>query len=217
MAEEWRPVVGYEDHYSVSSRARVRREAPGRSTSPGRILKIQDHGPGRHRHAWITEEGRQVAIRVCDLVLRAFQGVPPKGFTCHHLDGDCANAKLENLAWTWDMRRNPSPVPPRWMQRDVDLFQALDCHDMNACEELAGLLAWPGHHCAACPRRAANGRKRDLLQSQPRFRSHCLRSMCVERIPLDRLEAEDLPRAAKEFCSDHCLAWHLRTVEGPAR
>lgn len=91
-AEEWRPVLGQEGIYEVSSLGRVKRVAPGRGTWPGRILKpkLDDKGYYQVRIAGRTQ-------RIHRLVLAAFFG--PSDMLGRHLDGNPKNNSLENLRY----------------------------------------------------------------------------------------------------------------------
>ncbi|MBK8720669.1 MAG: HNH endonuclease [Deltaproteobacteria bacterium] len=90
--EEWRPVVGYEGIYSVSSDGRVRRDA----TDAIKRLGHTGHG---YYNVSLSRDGVQRSRMVHRLVLEAFVGPRPDGFECRHLDGDGFNNSLTNLAW----------------------------------------------------------------------------------------------------------------------
>lgn len=83
--EEWRPVVGYEGFYSVSSMGRVRRDAPSKGATPGFILQPELHYRGYHR-VRLSVEQRCVKHRVHNLVAAAFIGPRPPGMTINHKD-----------------------------------------------------------------------------------------------------------------------------------
>ena len=104
--ETWRPVVGYEGLYSVSSYGRVRSEerlvrAEGRTQSAHwrrygeRILKI-DHPSQRYP---VVVLSAQFKVRVHILVAEAFIGPCPNGQEVRHLDDDPKNNHLNNLAY----------------------------------------------------------------------------------------------------------------------
>lgn len=97
-AEEWRPVVGYEGHYEVSSLGQVR-------NIHGRLLAQHDDGQG-YRQLGLSCGSIKTTYRVHRLVCRAFHGVPSEGFEVAHLDGNRANAASANLAWATPSENN---------------------------------------------------------------------------------------------------------------
>lgn len=100
--ESWRPVVGYEGLYEVSSHGRVKSLARKRNTGRGirtvreRILRAK---PGLYPTVTLRHCGDPKTHYVHDLVLRAFIGPPPSGFEACHGDGDKWNCRLTNLRW----------------------------------------------------------------------------------------------------------------------
>lgn len=103
--EEWRPVVGYEGYYEVSSFGRVKslkRVVPGRPGVPRpvreRILArvLNDSG---YPIVTLRKDGKRSLHRVHRLVLVAFVGPAPEGLQGCHNDGDSTNNHLTNLRW----------------------------------------------------------------------------------------------------------------------
>ena len=94
MAEDWRPVVGWEDLYEVSDEGRVRNLRTGHLLAfqrlPKGYLTVELRQRGRPRY-------RRLVHR---LVLFAFVGPCPDGHECNHQDGDKTNNHLGNLEWT---------------------------------------------------------------------------------------------------------------------
>jgi hypothetical protein len=102
--EEWRPVVGYEGLYEVSSLGRVKslsrvvRKGDSHRSVTERILR-----PGLHQRGYQTvslwHNGKKSKRNIHQLVLAAFRGVCPEGQVACHNDGNPANNWLDNLRW----------------------------------------------------------------------------------------------------------------------
>lgn len=95
MVEEWKPVVGYEKLFEVSSLGRVK------SLRTGKILKAH-----KNRYGYLTiatkiggRNGESVCFRVHRLVAQAFIRNPENKCEVNHIDCDKSNNKLENLEW----------------------------------------------------------------------------------------------------------------------
>jgi len=103
--EIWKPVVGYEGYYEVSSHGRVKsvNKAKGsRSEVNGGILKgyIQKVRHGYYRRCvTLTRDGVVRYFKIHRLVLIAFKGPCPKGKIARHLNGDSLDNWSENLEW----------------------------------------------------------------------------------------------------------------------
>ena len=100
MNVEWRPVVGFEGLYEVSSDGRVRRSlsAPvSRSTYPGRELN-PDYSTGYARLS-LTRDRKCHRLQVHRMVARAFLGEARPFAHVNHKDGDKKNNRVENLEW----------------------------------------------------------------------------------------------------------------------
>lgn len=104
--EQWRPVVGHEVLYEVSSLGRVRSLPHTRANRWG----TESHHRGRLLTRVLRRDGY---LHVClfrgkktyqhrpvhVLVLEAFVGPRPDGLVACHWDGDRQNASLGNLRW----------------------------------------------------------------------------------------------------------------------
>lgn len=105
--EIWKPIVGYEGYYEVSSLGRVK----SLIWSKPIIIKT-----------WISNRGR-VMLRlkgkrfyVHRLVLYSFSGPCPHGMECAHLDGNPKNNKLTNLKWcTISENREHMKIHGTWL------------------------------------------------------------------------------------------------------
>ena len=105
--EIWRPIVGYEGLYSVSSLGRVRREAS--------VIRIADHLGGRARlpQRDVTLRGNRDGYVICDLwkdasrttayvhalVATSFIGPRDAGQEVNHVNGDKTHNRVENLEY----------------------------------------------------------------------------------------------------------------------
>lgn len=99
--EEWRPVVGYERAYAVSSDGRVRSlarlDSRGRQRKE-RLLRARPQHRG-HLTVALYLDGVRRDFLVHHLVLAAFVGPRPEGMEgCHRNDVGSDN-RVENLRW----------------------------------------------------------------------------------------------------------------------
>lgn len=94
-SEEWRPVVGYEDLYEVSSAGTVR----SLRWNPPRVLRPAND-PDGYPVVQLCRRGR-TTVKLHRIVALAFHG--DKQNDLHkevaHLDGDRGNAAASNLKW----------------------------------------------------------------------------------------------------------------------
>lgn len=105
MTEEWRPVVGWEDSYSVSSLGRVRSEerkvvaGSGWRISPQHILRPQPDRDG-YPQVSLTAGKRRTVERIHRMVTAAFLGPKPDGLEVRHYpDNDKTNCRADNLSY----------------------------------------------------------------------------------------------------------------------
>lgn len=150
--EEWKPVVGWELHYEVSSLGRVR------NAHTGRLLKSQVHGKYGHMHVSLGYHGKIVTKTVHDLVATAFLGPRPEGMeVCHGVQGSSVH-HASNLRWGTRSENNYDRV------RDGKHYQALKV-TCPLGHQLAGnnLVAnRPGRKCRACANARSYVFKRNL-------------------------------------------------------
>jgi hypothetical protein len=105
VSEVWRPVVGFEGFYEVSSLGRVRSLARQVLCSDGRLHPV--HGRilrpivrGRYLCVLLADRDRSTKRSLHRIVCEAFHGAPtePDLQVCHG-NGDCRDNRAENLRW----------------------------------------------------------------------------------------------------------------------
>ena len=109
-AEEWRPVVGFEDLYEVSSFGRVR------SLDRVQLIPATNYRPAHKRvrrgqivapqiDCWgypvlqLHRAGVRTKAKLHSVVCTAFNGPRPPLHDCAHGDGNKLNASAANLRW----------------------------------------------------------------------------------------------------------------------
>lgn len=109
--EEWKPVVGWEDLYEVSSHGGIRSLERRIISStgadyirPGRTLKPNLRSNTGYPLTVLHRGGRGVTKTVHRLVAEAFLPNPDNLPVVRHLDDDRSNNRVSNLAWgtAWD-------------------------------------------------------------------------------------------------------------------
>ena len=98
--EDWKTVPEFE-RYQVSTRGRVRswRNGPtGAERTKPRILKQSVSVKGFMQVCFILD-GKKSTKSVHALVLETWLGKRPRGWWCHHLDGNRTNNNLANLGY----------------------------------------------------------------------------------------------------------------------
>lgn len=97
--EQWRPVVGWEDLYEVSSHGRVRSLHTGRGPRNLDRLLSTERPSEDYPMADLSRDGKKVKRSVHSLVAAAFIGPRPEGMDICHNDGNARNCHLENLRY----------------------------------------------------------------------------------------------------------------------
>ena len=102
VLEKWRPVVGFEGYYSVSSLGRVRRDRAGQGARRGHVLKQIPRGDlnkdGRsYLGVTLCRDGLRTGHYVHELAATAFLGARPDEQQVNHKDSDPGNNRVANL------------------------------------------------------------------------------------------------------------------------
>lgn len=129
-AELWRPVVGFESRYMVSSHGRIKalERVVVRSTSkpyvvPECFIKTPPNHNG-YPECVPQTKGKARTRLVHQLVLEAFVGPARAGQVCRHLDGNPANNRLENLAWGTMAENSQDTIRHGRVRRGSELHNA---------------------------------------------------------------------------------------------
>lgn len=110
VGEEWRPIVGLEGLYEVSSLGRARsldrrvlhtgKKRSFYNTHKGKMLKLCDNGAYLQVVLPIkSKNSHQKTITVHSIVAIAFHGPKPDGMVVRHMDGNPRNNAAENLCY----------------------------------------------------------------------------------------------------------------------
>lgn len=91
VSEQWKPVIGWEPYYEVSSLGRIRRI--------GGKVRAQYANPDGYRTVAVSGGGARKTLSVHAAVVEAFSGPRPPGLVCRHMDGNPANNVAGNLQW----------------------------------------------------------------------------------------------------------------------
>lgn len=120
MDEIWKPVLGYEGLYEVSSLGRVRsvdrivkKKDGGLATLKGVVLSARFNKKRKnyqYRQTELSKNGAKRTFHIAHLVCEAFHGPRPEGYQCMHLDGNCANDRADNLAWGTVYENSNEPI-----------------------------------------------------------------------------------------------------------
>tara|TARA_R100000687_G_scaffold81906_1_gene79817 strand:- start:1267 stop:1713 length:447 start_codon:yes stop_codon:yes gene_type:complete len=127
--EEWRPVVGHEETYEVSSYGRLRSidrivvDTNGKRTRKfkGRELKAICANTGYHTVNLHKQNSRTGHRTVHRIVAEAFLGMSPReGMYVDHIDGDRQNNHVDNLRWAEPHVNNNNTPYTRYLRALLD-------------------------------------------------------------------------------------------------
>ena len=133
FVEEWKPVVGFEGVYEVSTLGRIKRIKPSRGAVVGRILK-----PMRHSKGYPTvdlQDDRIVRRSVHQIVAAAFIGPCPPRMEVHHRDNDKGNPAATNLFYGTHKRNIADAAASGLFRRK------LSHEDVRSIRSLAGTMS----------------------------------------------------------------------------
>lgn len=140
MIEEWRPVVGYEGFYEVSSLGRIKsveRIVPngrgGCKRMKAKFLTPNGHRSQRYLSITLSKESRVKRLSVHRVVLEAFIGPCPDGMEALHGDGGPYDNRLQNLRWG----TRTENCNDKWAQGSMPHGELHHKTTLNKCQVLA--------------------------------------------------------------------------------
>ena len=96
--EKWKPVLGYEDTYEVSSLGNVRRKAGSDHCPIARPRKLVPRG--KYFQVILSKNGKVALKWVHRLIAESFFGPPTNAaYYVNHKDGNGQNNNVRNLEW----------------------------------------------------------------------------------------------------------------------
>lgn len=101
--EKWKPIIGYENLYEISSIGRIRSYYTN-AKNIGNTVKIKEQSTDKdgYKRVSLYDATKPVStknVAIHRLVLQTFIGPCPPGMEASHLDGDKTNNRLDNLKW----------------------------------------------------------------------------------------------------------------------
>lgn len=139
MEEIWKPVVGFEGLYDVSSIGRVRRSGGGQGARSGHVRRLFPDPNGYYR-VMLYRGGRYAQRTVHRLVAEAFHGPRPTGYVAHHADENKQNNRSENLSWVTRRQNLPTGHRPPIKRGSEHVASKLCDDDVRAIRGLAGTM-----------------------------------------------------------------------------
>lgn len=157
MSEEWRPVLGFEGSYEVSSLGRV--ASLPKPNRPGRRIRATRVSDG-YADLKLWARGVSVHRKVSTMVAEAFHGPRPAGMLVRHLDGNRLNDRPTNLKWgTYSENNSDTVAHGRHYNANKD--QCKNGHPFSA-ENTYVPAKQPGkRYCLICRRARDAARIRD--------------------------------------------------------
>jgi len=97
--EIWKPIVGYETFYSVSSLGRIRNEKARQGTWVGRILKTPHCPTTGYPMVYLHCNNIGKNVTVHSIVAEAFLGKRPEKYEVNHINGKRHDNNIKNLEY----------------------------------------------------------------------------------------------------------------------
>ena len=152
LAEEWRPVPGFEQYYEVSNLGRVRslprmiRTCHGATKRHQGTIRTAVADKDGYPRVVLRIDGKFYTRSVHSLVARAFHGDKKNALhrEVDHLDNDRSNARADNLRWVshaqnvarreWQPNQQPETYSCLSREQAQDIF---DAKGQRTAKELA--------------------------------------------------------------------------------
>lgn len=174
ITDQWRPVVGYEGFYEVSTSGGVRSlervvSHGGRLVRRNSALLTPNLSRGRrctkgHLRVYLSRDGKTNGFYVHRLVLEAFVSLAPPGAKGLHRDDDPYNNSVGNLYWGSD-QENAIDIIANGNNPNVNKTECKRGHALHPPNLSTAHLVHGRRSCVACSyareRARKNGRPGD--------------------------------------------------------
>ena len=97
--EQWKPVVGFEKWYEISSLGQIKAKQTRRKWKAGREIRARQRNKGKYFVIDLYGDSGRRTRYVHRLVAATFIGPCPEGKEVNHKDGDKANNRRSNLEY----------------------------------------------------------------------------------------------------------------------
>jgi len=165
--ENWKPVVGFEGLYEVSSLGRVRSVLPrkgARANVNGGIISgwVQSVNDGKYKRRLVSlrKNKKTHTMRLHHLVLEAFHGQRPDGSYGLHNNGDPLDDRATNLRWgspadnTKDSVAHGTKTDPPTLGGEAHHKAKMSTSDVEAIRQIPyrrGLYQWIAQKYGVAP------------------------------------------------------------------
>jgi hypothetical protein len=95
--EQWRDIPGYVGYYQASDLGNIRRS--GNCTNNTKAGRLLSPGRGRYCTVVLNRNREKRTWKVHRLVMKAFVGPMPPGYSINHIDGNTLNNAWSNLEY----------------------------------------------------------------------------------------------------------------------
>ncbi len=131
MQEEWRPIVGYEDIYEISSMGRVRSKERLVKHSGNNLRKVTPKYltpyPASNSNQLVVQfygNGRKCQRSILNLMYTAFIGPIPAKHSVITIDGDASGLRLDNIRLIPGNSNNVSLILPEVKKKELASLRA---------------------------------------------------------------------------------------------